>query len=280
VLAALAGILPAGGARAARDLEWGEGRDLPLQAEPLDVAGTDDGKWLFVLTRGAVLAWSVSDGKVIREIPVGQEFDRVAYSSASETLVVTSRSGKTARMVRLEFVHLFPVEGLPFKGAQDAAVTVAVFDDYQCPYCARLEPLLQQVLERYPKDVKIVHKNFPLQSHAHARTAAAAALAAHAQGKFWEFHRKLFENQKSMGPDKIQEIARELGLDMERFNADSKSPAVENLIRRDVRDGQEAGVEGTPTIFINGKLLKRYDLQGFAERVEAELRKRGGGRRP
>ena len=127
----LVGSLWARGSWASRDLEWGEAKDLALQAEPLDVAGTDDGKWLFVLTPGAVLAYSVLDGRVIREIPVGKEFDKVSYASTSETLVLTSHSGKAARMVPLEFVHRFPVSGLPFKGPEDAPVTVAIFDDYQ-----------------------------------------------------------------------------------------------------------------------------------------------------
>ena len=129
------------------------------------------------------------------------------------------------------------------------------------------------MLEKYPQDVKLVFKNFPLTKHKFARKAATAALAAHAQGKFWQFHDKLFKNQRNPNDAKIQEIARELGLDMERFNRARKDPAVQKLIIRDVKNAQQAGVRSVPTIFINGKLLKNRRLAGFQQMIEAKLRK-------
>jgi predicted DsbA family dithiol-disulfide isomerase len=103
--------------------------------------------------------------------------------------------------------------------------------------------------------------------------AAAAALAAHAQAKFWEFHNKLFESYRSLSDSKILEIAKELGLDMQRFNKDIRDPAVQRLIFRDVRDARQAGVRATPTVLINGKLLKNRSLPGFQQMIENELRK-------
>jgi len=129
------------------------------------------------------------------------------------------------------------------------------------------------VLDKYPRDVKLVFKNFPLARHKFARKAATAALAAHAQGKFWEFHDKLFKNYRNPNDAKIQEIARELGLDMERFDRDSKDPAIGKLIIRDVKNAQQAGVRSVPTIFINGKLLKNRRLTGFRQMIEAERKK-------
>jgi protein-disulfide isomerase len=129
------------------------------------------------------------------------------------------------------------------------------------------------VLETYPKDVKLVFKNFPLAKHKFAKKAAAAALAAHAQGKFWEFHNELFKNYSNLSDAKIQEIGGELGLDSERFDRDRKDPAIGKLIIRDVKNGQQVGVRGIPTIFINGKLLKNRRLQGFQQMIEAELKK-------
>ncbi len=129
------------------------------------------------------------------------------------------------------------------------------------------------MLEKYPNDVKIVIKHFPLPSHKSARPAATAALAAHKQGKFWEFHAKLFENYRSLDEIKIEEIAIELKLDMEKFAADRKSPEIKALIERDIRNGKAIGVRGTPTIFLNGKRVKNRSMQGFQQMIEAEISK-------
>ena len=134
--------------------------------------------------------------------------------------------------------------------------------------------MLQQLLGKYPQEVKLVYKNFPLALHRFARKAAVAALAANKQGKFWEFHYKLFENHKTLDDGKIQEIAGRMGLDMERFTRDMTNPALQRLIFRDVRDGRRAGVFGLPTVFVNGKLSKNLSPQGFTEMIKAELKKK------
>jgi protein-disulfide isomerase len=131
------------------------------------------------------------------------------------------------------------------------------------------------VLAKYPNDVKLVIKNFPLRNHKFAHKAATAALAANAQGKFWEFHSQLFKNYKVINDTKIQDIAKELGLNMEKFNKDMQSPAINSLITRDMNNGREVGVRGTPTIFINGKILRNINLPGIYQVIEAELKKVG-----
>jgi protein-disulfide isomerase len=131
------------------------------------------------------------------------------------------------------------------------------------------------VLEKYPQQVRLVFKNFPLASHRFAQKAALAALAANAQGKFWEFHDALFKNYSSLDDAKIQQIATELGLDMAKLNKDMGDPALEKLVARDVRDGEEAGVRGVPAVFINGKPLKNRSMPGIQEMVTAELKKAG-----
>jgi protein-disulfide isomerase len=137
-----------------------------------------------------------------------------------------------------------------------------------------LEPLLRQVLEKYPKDVKLVIKHFPLDIHQYARKAAIAALAAGKQGKFWEVHEKLFASQKDLSDTKVEAIAGELSLNMEQFNKDLKDPAIASLIDKDMKDASQANVRGTPTIFVNGKLLNQRSLQGFQQAIEAELKKK------
>jgi protein-disulfide isomerase len=130
------------------------------------------------------------------------------------------------------------------------------------------------VLEKYPKKIKLVFKNFPLSSiHPFAHQAALAALAAHAQGKFWEFHDKLFENYKTLNDSRIQEIATEVKLDMDKFNKAVKDPSIQKLIARDIADGKGAGVEGIPALFVNGKLPAEGSLQGLENLIEAELKK-------
>lgn len=130
------------------------------------------------------------------------------------------------------------------------------------------------MLDKHSKKVKLVFKNFPLSSiHPFAHKAAVAALAAHAQGKFWEFHSKLFENYRVLNDAKIQEIAKELKFDMERFNKAMQDPSIQKLITRDMKEGQQAGIKKIPIIFVNGKLPKETTLQGIEDLIEAELKK-------
>jgi protein-disulfide isomerase len=136
-------------------------------------------------------------------------------------------------------------------------------------------PLLEQVLEKYPHDVKIVFKNFPLRNHKFALKAAVAALAAESQGKFWEFHDLLFKNYKSLNDQKIREIALELGLDQTKFEKKMKDPRITAMIRQDLRDGSRAGVRGTPTVFINGRRLRDRSLKGFRALIDRKLHKLG-----
>ena len=130
------------------------------------------------------------------------------------------------------------------------------------------------MLEKYPNDVKLVVKHFPLPMHAYARKAAMVALAAGKQGKFWEIHEKLFANQKDLSDAKVEAIAHDLGLNMEQFTQDLKDPAIASLVDRDMNHGRAAGVQGTPTIFVDGRLLNQRSLQGFQQAIEVELKKK------
>jgi protein-disulfide isomerase len=136
-------------------------------------------------------------------------------------------------------------------------------------------PVLEQVLEKYPVDVKIVFKNFPLRNHKFAVKAAAAALAAESKGKFWEFHDELFKNYNKLNDQKIREIALGLGFDQAEFEKKMKDPKIKATIRQDLRDASQAGVRGTPAIFINGRRLKNRSLQGFQAVIDMELHKLG-----
>jgi protein-disulfide isomerase len=130
------------------------------------------------------------------------------------------------------------------------------------------------VLEKYPRDVKLVHKNFPLRNHKFAVNAAKAALAAHRQGRFWDYHHRLLENYKQLNDAKFQALAADLGLDLEGFNKDMNDPSIQRLIYRDFKEGQDAGIRGIPAVFINGKLLKNTSGPVFQRMIDAELQKR------
>ena len=129
------------------------------------------------------------------------------------------------------------------------------------------------MLEQYPREVKVVFKNFPLSMHEFAAPAALAAMAAHKQGKFWPYHDKLFANSSSLGEKKFQEIAAELKLNKAQFEADRKDPAVEAIVNRDEQDGLKAEVPGVPSVFINGRLLKDRSLQGIRDLINKQLQK-------
>ena len=109
--------------------------------------------------------------------------------------------------------------------------------------------------------------------HDYARKAAMAALAAGKQGRFWEIHEKLFANQNGLSDTKVKEIAGEVGLDMEQFGRDLKDPALASLIDRDLNDGRQVNIPGTPAVYVNGKLLNQRSLQGFQQAIETELKK-------
>jgi len=123
--------------------------------------------------------------------------------------------------------------------------------------------------------VKIVYKAFPIPSHSMSLPAVKAALAAERQGRFWNFHDKLFADYRNLNPQKINQIAVDLGLDMTRYAADMTGPEVQQLINRDLREAQQAEVHGTPTIFINGFRVQNRSLPAIQEMIDQQLQKSG-----
>jgi protein-disulfide isomerase len=133
-------------------------------------------------------------------------------------------------------------------------------------------PTLEQVLEKYPRQVKVVFKHYPLRKHAWAFPAARAATAAGNHGKFWEFHDLLFKSYNKLSDSKIEEIAISLGLDSRELKEEMKAPKIADRINADLRNGREAGVRGTPTVFIDGVLLRSKSIRGFERGIKAALR--------
>ena len=131
-------------------------------------------------------------------------------------------------------------------------------------------PLFEQVLDKYPDSVKIIFKHYPLPFHKQALPAALASMAAGEQGKFWEYHDELFLNQNSLSSDKYLEIAQNMGLDLKKFSLDMMRPSIRKKIEQDVSDAKKAGVTGTPTIFVNGRKLKKRGFDSISKLIDNE----------
>lgn len=143
-------------------------------------------------------------------------------------------------------------------GPWDAPVTLVEYGDYQCPFCAKAHPILKNVLARMDGAIRFVFRNFPLtRVHPLSRMAARAAEAAALQGKFWPMHDVLYENQPTLSEEKIRTLAQDLGLDLDRFEADWRErESIEQRVQQDFISGVRSGVSGTPGFFINGE---KYD---------------------
>jgi len=178
------------------------------------------------------------------------------------------------RMVDYNRVYNIPLGNSPIRGNPNAPVTIVEFSDFQCPYCAGLEPTLKQVLKAYPDDVRLVYKDFPLSRHRQAKNAARAAHAAGEQGKYWEMHDLIFENNTKLSEDMFRKLAERLNLDINRFMADYRSNRYDRQIQNDINLGKSIGVTGTPTLFINGKRMRYRSFNDFKAAIEGYLKKR------
>jgi len=160
----------------------------------------------------------------------------------------------------------------PAKGPAGARVTVIEFSDFQCPYCKRGRSVMDELLKKYPNDVKVVFKQMPLGFHDKAMPAAKASMAAHKQGKFWEMHDALFDNQGKLGEQLFMDQAKALGLDLEKFKKDMESPDVKKAIEADMELAKKNGIQGTPGFFVNGVAVKgAYPLEHFSKIVDRWL---------
>jgi protein-disulfide isomerase len=167
-----------------------------------------------------------------------------------------------------------PTAGSPVRGPEGAVLTLVEFSDFQCPYCWIAVAKLNALLEAYPGAIKLIFKQFPLDMHSQAALAAAAAIAAHQQGRFWPVHDALFAHRRELSRPVILALARTAGLDMQRFEADLDSAKTKATIARDMEDGDRAGVEGTPSVFLNGRKYNgALDLPAMRKVIDEELKK-------
>jgi len=165
------------------------------------------------------------------------------------------------------------VAGEPFKGSEKARVTIVKFEDFQCPFCKQVQPTFHELLSRYNDKVRLVHKDLPLESlHPQARQAAEAARCAYEQGKFWEYHDKLYANSPKASADDLKSYAKEVGLNVDSFDHCLASGKYKAVVQQDLNEGAQLGLTGTPTFFINGREISgNQPLETFEAIIDEEL---------
>ena len=174
-------------------------------------------------------------------------------------------------------VHQIDLDGAPVLGNPNAPITIVEYSDFECPYCARTAPEVKQVLEKYPDKVRIVYKHFPLSFHRAARPTAVGSVAAHEQGKFWEYHDVLFEatskRQLAGSDEDLIKYAEKAGLDVEQFKKDlaTKRAEFEKRVSEDFVSGQKVNVRGTPTLYLNGKKVRNRSLPALSAEIDKLL---------
>ena len=205
----------------------------------------------------------------IEEFIKSQERDRLL----GELYASLEKDAKVERLLPPLLLPKVDVEAIgPSKGADDAPVVIVEFSDFECPFCKRAEPALTKVLEEYPGKVRLVYREFPLSGHANAPKASEAALCAKDQGKYWEMHGKLFENQTALEVPSLKEYAKALALDTAKFDECLDKGAKAKDVAADLEAGKKVGVTGTPAFFVNGRPLSgAVPFERFKEVIDAEL---------
>jgi len=171
-------------------------------------------------------------------------------------------------------IYKAEVKGAPIKGAKDALVTIVQFSDFQCPFCSRVEPTIDKVMEEYKGKVRVAWRNMPLPFHDKAKPAAIAAAAADQQGKFWQMHAILFKNQQNLDGASLEKYAKEIGLDMAKFKAAIADKKLADAVDAEAAMGNKIGARGTPAFFINGSFLSgAQPFENFKSRIDEQLKK-------
>jgi protein-disulfide isomerase len=191
--------------------------------------------------------------------------------------VVTDLKKREARNQPLpaEKIAAISKADAPAFGPETAAVTVVEFSDFQCPFCSRAATVAQKLKTQYGDRVRFVFRQFPLSFHQQAHLAAQAALAAHAQGKFWEFHDKLFADQSKLERPALEQTAKDIGLNVGEFKKALDDKKFAPAVDADLKLGEEVAVDGTPTMFINGQRVPDpTDFDAVSKAIDAALAKK------
>lgn len=254
-------------------VEWQQISQWKIDGQPIDFAHSLDGKLVYVLNNQNQVVIYDTNGQLQGKLSVPEGTSRIAIAPQGEALYLTNGKTKTFTSLAINFIFDIQTAGSPVKGNVNSPVSLVIFTDFECPYCIKLEPILNQVFEKNKDKIKMVFKNFPLSMHPMADPAHRAAMAADNQGKFWEFHDKLFASKLSQ--EGIDTIAKELGLDFAKFKKDMESAEIQKRVSQDLADGEKSSVTGTPTVFINGRKVQQRTPEAFQQMIDDELKKKG-----
>ncbi len=164
----------------------------------------------------------------------------------------------------------------PARGPAQAPVTIVEYSDFECPFCSRVVPTLYQLIDDYGDKIRLVYRDYPLAFHPNAQLAAEAAQCAHDQGKFWDYHNKLFENQKALDRKSLDSYATELELDADSFGSCLNDRAQQASVMTETQQASAYGVTGTPAFFINGRFVSgALPIERFKEVIDDELARKG-----
>jgi len=213
--------------------------------------------------------------KVIEENP-DKVFDVITKHAQQEALNRRKNaSGREKNALEAQFKNpLKPsTSNRPFLGPKNAPVTIVEYSDFQCPFCSKAHPTITRVLKEYKGKVKLIFKHLPLDFHPEALPAAKATVAAGNQGKFFEFHDELFENQRKLGKGFYLEVAKKLKLNVSKFKTDMNSAETLKVIEEDKKEASKMGISGTPGFIINGVALKgAYPFEQFKTIIDRHLK--------
>ena len=245
-----------------------------LEAKPLGMVHSLDNKRVFILGDDANVHIYTSEGAKQGAIPVDKGVTAIDIAPRGEMLYLINGRDNTFTALTISFTTHIDVTGAPYLGKENAPVVLAIFSDFQCPYCGKISPLIDQALEKNPDTLKVAFKNLPLTNiHNMAEPAALAALAAHNQGKFWQMHDGLFAMNAQITAEKIQAAAIAIGLDMNKFNADLNSEVTKQRLVKDMMDASNSDISGTPSLFVNGRRVNDRSPEGLQKLIDEEVAK-------
>jgi protein-disulfide isomerase len=214
--------------------------------------------------------------QALNEIREGQKkiLEEIDEIEKTQKKILAASSRPTRKRPQIDYNKFWDIDigRSPLRGPKNAKATLVEFSDFQCPYCKRAQPLIRDLLEAFPEDLRHVFKHFPLGFHKRAMPAARACEAARLQDKFWDMQKLVWENPKKLEDENLRGYAKQIGLDMERFDRDYGRGKLEKRIQADIKEGRRIQVTGTPTLFLNGKRVRKRDFDAMKQEIEALLK--------
>jgi len=228
-----------------------------------------------------ISTWYLANTSRVGNRPIDQIRPQIAdFLRKERRKQATEKLDQRLNQTNKVTIHLEPYrltlnnEGAPAMGPKDAKVTLVEFSDFQCPFCGRFYPTLKQVEQKYADKVRIVYRQYPIPSlHPNAFKAAEASLCANDQGKFWELHDLMFQEQEQLTVRELKEKAKRVGMDQKKFDSCLDSGRYTERVQDDIKEGARSGVTGTPALFVNGIEIPggAVSFDVVAKALDAEL---------